>query len=409
MGAAPEHIAGWEAAGLIDAATADRLRAVEPGPTTPSATPDSQGVARSAVSRMFGPGVSIAEVFGYLGGGFLLAGWGSVMGTTASASDDPETILGVLGLVTAAALAGLALRLRRGDERSSRAAGVVFLLSVGFVAGAVAAIVTGAGVEWPVSGVFVSSAAVLAAVVYRLVHPAVLTQVGVLSAVSALAAAALLWLQVTIFPEPSPGQTAAASGTGPDPILLVIASAAWWLLVAIGIGLIGLAEARQAERTGDAAASRRAAITRFWAGLLAVVGLSSAITRSVMTSDFESRRVLEPIVGDIAMLILAAVLLERAFRRDATSYVYAAALALIVALTDFNVSYLSDTTGAALVIEGLILLGVGLAADRLRRRIGHDGTVPPEAPAPPPTGGIGPEPISGPTGTSGATEAAPGA
>ena len=82
---------------------------------------------------------------------------------------------------------------------------------------------------------------------------------------------------------------------------------------------------------------------------------------------------LEPLVGDIALLILSAVLVERAFRRDATSYIYAAALGLIVALTDFNVTYLSDTTAAALLVEGLILHrrrrrgGSTAAADRSGR------------------------------------------
>ena len=82
------------------------------------------------------------------------------------------------------------------------------------------------------------------------------------------------------------------------------------------------------------------------------------------------------------MLVLAAVLVERAFRRDATSFIYAAALGLIVALTDFNVSYLSNSTEIALLIEGLILLGVGVAADRLRRRIGQSGDTPPVQPEP---------------------------
>jgi hypothetical protein len=60
---------------------------------------------------------------------------------------------------------------------------------------------------------------------------------------------------------------------------------------------------------------------------------------------------------------------------------YAAALALIVALTDFNVSYLSGSTELALLAEGLILLGVGVVANQLRGRIGrgaggHDAGAP---------------------------------
>ena len=109
----------------------------------------------------------------------------------------------------------------------------------------------------------------------------------------------------------------------------------------------------------------RAAVTRFWAGLLAVIGLATSISRSAPLANGDYGRVLEPIIGDIALLILSAILVERAFRRDATSYIYAAALGLIVALTDFNVSYLSDSTSVALLVEGLILLGVGIGADRL--------------------------------------------
>ena len=50
---------------------------------------------------------------------------------------------------------------------------------------------------------------------------------------------------------------------------------------------------------------------------------------------------------------------------------YAAALGLIVALTDLNVSYLSASTEIALVLEGVILLAVGFAANTLRGRVGR--------------------------------------
>ncbi len=81
MSSAAEHIAGWEAAGLLDQVTADRLRAAEAAQPEPSAeTPPAPGIATvSAASRMFGPSVQVPEVFGYLGGGFLLAAWGAFM------------------------------------------------------------------------------------------------------------------------------------------------------------------------------------------------------------------------------------------------------------------------------------------------------------------------------------------
>ena len=37
----------------------------------------------SVASRMFGPSVQVAEVFGYLGGGFIIAAWSAFMATTA--------------------------------------------------------------------------------------------------------------------------------------------------------------------------------------------------------------------------------------------------------------------------------------------------------------------------------------
>ena len=138
-----------------------------------------------------------------------------------------------------------------------------------------------------------------------------------------------------------------SSPTGQTRSSWSIATAVWWLCCAVVIGLIGLVEARAADR-GDAAAARRAAVSRFWAGIVAVLGLASAVTRSELDADTtDYGRVLEPWIGQLALLLLSLVLLERAFRRDATAYVYAAALGLILALSDFNVTYLSDSTEVA--------------------------------------------------------------
>ena len=375
MSSAAEHIAGWEAAGLLDQVTADRLRgAAAADPGSPAETPPPAPAVEvvSASSRMFGPGVQVPEVFGYLGGGFVLAAWSVFMTTTAVGADDPSLVIGILGLVAAAVLTGMAMRLRLGDARASRAAGVVLLVALGYVSGSAWALVSNGSFAWPLSGVLVSTTVLLVAVLYRLLHPSALTQVGILAALTALAGSLLVWLQATLFPENVSAVTGVVTSSGPDPIFLVIASAAWWLLVACGMGLLGLAEARGAGRASDPTAASRAAVTRFWAGLLAVVGLSTSISRSAVMADGDYGRVLEPVVGDIALLILSAVLVERAFRRDATSYIYAAALGLIVALTDFNIAYLSGSSSAALLVEGLILIGVGIGADRLRRRIGQD-------------------------------------
>jgi hypothetical protein len=356
MSDATAHIAGWEAAGVIDRATADRLRAAEAGtphePGSESAPILAAGHPRSPVTAMFGPGVTIAEVFAYLGGAFLLAAWSSFMARANGPTGDPQLAIATMALIAAAVLATLGVRLGRGDERGSRAAGVAFVLVASYVGIAAAAFADLAGLDWPASGVVASAAALAVAAVLRIVHPSVLTQAGALGWITALAASMLAWLQVTIFPENISPETGLSTTTGPDPILLVLASAAWWLVTAVIIALIGLREARAAAREGDPEAGRRAAVSRFWAGLTAVVGLATAVTRSAVHADGAYGRVLEPWIGDLALLVLAAVLVERAFRRDATSFIYAAALALVVALTDFNVSYLSASPEVALLVEG---------------------------------------------------------
>jgi hypothetical protein len=381
MSDASAHIGAWEAAGLIDHATADRLRAAEvDAAELPDAGEDtSVGGPRSAAAAMFGPGVTIPEVFGYLGGAFLVAAWSAFMARTAGSSANSEVALGIMALIAAAALAGLGSWLRGRGERATRAAGVAFLVATSYAAAAAASFGSGAGIEWPTIAVVSAAAALAVAAILRMLHPSVLTEVGVLVWLTALAASGLAWIQSSFFADTFADDT---GSSGPDPMLLVVGSAAWWLATAVVIGLIGLGEARFGERTDDPASMRRAAVSRFWAGLVAVIGLAMAVSRSAPLPTGEYGRVLEPWIGILAMLILSAVLLERAFRRDATSYVYAAALGLIVALTDLNVSYLSADTEIALLIEGLILLGVGVAADRLRRRVGGFDDEPPAAPPP---------------------------
>jgi hypothetical protein len=381
MSDAATHIAAWQAAGLIDEATADRLRATEPdgGAATRAFTGDSlDTTARppSSASAMFGPSVTIPEVFGYLGGAFLVAAWSAFMARTAGSSPDAEIVLGVMAVIAAIALAGLGLALAGRTERASRAAGVAFVVATSYAAGAAASFSASAGIDWPTIGVVSSAVALLVAIVFRALHPAVLTQIGLLAPLTALAGSTLAWVQASFFAPGLDAATGFPSTSGPDPIILVIGSAVWWLAIAVVIALIGLWEARRGERIGDPAGLRRAGVSRFWAGLTAVIGLGTAVTMNAFVNG-EYGRVLEPWVGVLAMLLLSAVLVERAFRREATSFIYAAALGLIVALSDLNLSYLSGSTEVALLIEGLILLGVGVAADRLRRRIGQPGAEPP--------------------------------
>lgn len=375
-----ERIAAWEAAGVIDSATAARLRISEgerpPETRGPSVTAGTVGAVHearggpSSLASIFGPGVTIGEMFAYLGGAFLLGAYETFVVRFAGSGDSPELPIAFGSAVAAIALGVFGMILVNGDARRRRAAGVMFVLAVSHAGAAGAAIATTANLGWPAVGVVGAVVATVAAIGFRTLHASLLTQVAVLASITSLAGVVLDWLERLVVPErqfSDFGQPIAQGG--PDPILLVVFAAAWWLVLAVIVGFIGLHEADTA--TDDPPAGRRASLTRLWAGLVAVIGLETAVTRSDYLSAGSFGRVIEPWIGDLAILVLAAILVERAFRRDASTFVYAAALGLILALSDFNFSYLSSSTEVGLLIEGVILLGAGVGADRLRRRIGQ--------------------------------------
>lgn len=369
-----ERLARWEAAGLLDAETAARLRTDEAARTSPPEPPveaevPAEGSRRpderpSAFTATFGPAVSVGEMFSYLGGAFLLAAYGAFLARLAADSLDGDRTLAA-GQAIGAAIAALgALWLQRGDARRRRAAGVLYFISTGGVFGAGLWFGSASSFQPEFVPVFAGALASVVAAAFRVLHRALTTHVGLLLTVTGLAAATLGWLQAAADPLQFTNPEAA---TRPDPLLLTLGGAIWWLGVATILGLAGLREARASQR--DAAAGRRAGLTRLWAGFTAVIGVTVAMTRSTHLGAGEYGRVLEPWVADLGLVVLAAVLVERAFRREASAFVYAAALALIVALTDFNFSYLSSSSEVGLLLEGLILLGAGFAADRLRRRV----------------------------------------
>ncbi len=396
-----ERIAAWEAAGLIDRATAERLLVAEDLPIamqakradTGAGTDDGTNSRASGGTRggspdqardtahlavWFGPSVTIPEVFAYLGTAFLLSGWTTYVARSSFGVGTTEFSTGVGGLIAAVVLIAIGVVLRRGDERRARSAGVCFMVAVPYAGAGITSLAVSTGLDFPSAGLVGAAAALAVAIGLRRFHPAVLTQVGLIGSVTVLSAAFLSWGQSVVAPDRGYTGDGTPIASGPDPLVLALATAITWLACALVIGLIGLNEARAAER-GDPAAARRAAISRFWAGVVAVVGLALAMTRSAPGPDGNYERVITPWVGQLAILIMCAILLERAFRRDSTAFVYAAALGLIIALSDFNFTYLSDTTEVGLLIEGAILLGAGFAADRLRRRIGRQdaGGAPP--------------------------------
>ncbi len=399
------HIAAWEAAGLIDAPLAERLRqASTEVPTEPAEAVASPGatVAGAPESRagsalsFFGPSVVVVEMFAYLGTAFLLAAWLVFLATVAQpgARHREAIITGGLGLA-ALILFGLGVLLVRGDPRRRRAAGVAFAATTILAAGAAAYFVQLDFIinvlQWAAPEVLIGLVAVILATFLRSLLASVTTQFSLVASITTFAAALLAWVDQLVHPANHGGAYVLnPPPPAPDPIALVQVAAAWWLLVALGLGIIGRFEARRAE--ADQGAGRRAALTRFWAGLVAVGGVAQALTQSGNTGGFNYGRLLEPWIADVVILIVAAVLVERAFRRDSNAYILSAAIGLIIALTDFNFSYLAQTTYVGLLIEGAILLAVGFAGDRFRRQL-HRAALPAAGPVLGP--GSGPAPGAG--------------
>ena len=372
-----DRIASWEAAGVIDAEVAARLRSDElerASASLPDQHVDPDGGRQSGastVSRIFGPAVTIGEMFAYLGGAFILGAFDVFLARAAGFDAEDGIPLAVGYGVVAIVLVAIGRFLAQGNDRQRRAAGAVFAVAVGHVAAAAVAATGAAYIGYPLSGVVIAGWSALIAGGLRLYLPALTTQATLLASLTALAAAVLSTIEDAVVVDPVFNEVGeVVPSGGPDPLLLLVASAAWWLGFAALLGVLGLLEARGEQ---DPATGRRAALTRLWAGITAVIGLATTIFMSgydPVTGEWG--RYLEPWIGDLALIVLAAVLVERAFRRGANSFIYAAALAIIIALTDFNFSYLTDSTEAGLLIEGLILLAAGFAVSKLRQRIGSD-------------------------------------
>jgi hypothetical protein len=371
------RIDAWLADGLIDEPTAARLRAAE---TQLPATPDGPPRHAGAVSP-FGPTITVAETFGYLGTAFLLAAWHTLVlvGSADPTSDTARRLFDSLVPAIAFAVGGFALMTR--GARLRRAAGVAFAVSTAHVATvawfALDAATPGIGNELHL--VLAAAAAAVVAAVYRAACPGILTQASLLVALVGLGAMVLGWADL-LFP------VAPASETGPaegypnqfrDPaaaLLRVVLTAAFWIAWAVGVGILGRLEARAPHRAGDGptaeAADRRAWVTRLAAGLAAVAGTASAVAQVNGYGPHGSIRSIEPWVGDLAVLAVSGVLLVLAFR-NAAAYLAPAALGVLYALTDLNATYVAAETGTgtALLVEGVILLAVGAAAEQARRRL----------------------------------------
>jgi cytochrome b561 len=373
-----ERIDAWHAAGLIDDATAERLRTAESAASVPSdARPDNP---LQAASAMFGPPVTIVELFAYLGAGFLLAAW-HVLAPNNDFSEAPKVIdQSIRWLVPAVAFGVIGLIGRSGSPQLGRAAGVAFAIATIHAYGLFEGILRPGYLD--LTEVVVAGLTVLAALAFRRLHPAVLTQLTILGALLLLAAVAFRWLGATVFGADTFDRPAAESTAR------ALMTMAWWLGWAVGLGLLARLEWRigddapPSRNPAEEARARRGRVTRLIAGLTAVF----AVTSGAMVSGIGGRA-LPAWLGDLAILAVSGILLAIAIRFGALAYLLPAALGLIVALTDLNSQYVVERTGVgvALVVEGLILIGTGLVAERLRRamarrRMPADGP-PPTMPA----------------------------
>ena len=326
--------------------------------------------------------MSLVEAFSYLGAAFVLAAWGAligrVSGQAAGATRDWLLVAGMA--VPAAVFFVIGLVLHGRSARLSRAAGVAFLVSVGFVASGVDAQRRDRGrrrgdessrAPWPASP---------RRLAYRWYHPAVLTEVALLAAITAVVQASL-----GCSPSGSTRLGAAFGGSfGAFDIRGPSSRSLAWLACAVLIGLIALLEARTGSRGRRPASGARPILGGYRRR-------SPAWRRPSCGPTFDgagiAHRVIEPWIADVIVLAVSAVLVERAFRRESAAYVVAAALGVVVALTDFNATYVAPTSGIeiALLVEGLLLIGIALGAERIRRRVR-------DSPPSEPGGDVGPPP-----------------
>lgn len=339
----------WLAEGLIDQETAERLRAAEAGGAHGAGTPSS----------LSGPSdwlrFSAVEFFAYIGIGFVVAAY--YWAVTQQTSE--ELALGIaIALASAVFLiAGWVTRGRVGAiGRAASPALLVGGLQVPFATFLMLEPAELVEVLRLALAAFVWLVVALAAT-WRL--RSLPTQIGWLSAAVAFAWFTAAYLGEVLF--------GSSEGFEPDAqdtmryLLLAISM----VVVAMFAALVGEREARDAA--GDPGARRRAALTRFWAGMTAVVGLS--VTLLVPASA--DLATVEPIVCQAIVLLAALVLVAVSARTSALSYLLPGGLGVVLALTAFNAEYISDEIGTAgaLLVEGLVLLGAGVGVQVARSRL----------------------------------------
>lgn len=353
-----ERIQHWQDAGLIDAPTAERLRADE---ATQGAVP----------TRSIGLDlrVSVVEVFAYLGSLLVLAAWYWQVDQIAGRDLDRQLglFVGTLLPALACALAGLVVRPRA--DRVGRAAGVLVAagaVQAGFAGNFLFDLVRPGE---PTASLAVGSVVlVTVAVLARTAVPSLATTGAVIGGLAVAGYFVGDWLAARLFTgEPAAPGWVIADEPQAAPVandLRALLYAVWWLAAAGMGGIVSVLESRTGD---DAAARRRVVLARLGSGSVAVIGVFSAFASTPWWME-----PLEPVVGVVAVLAVSAVLVGIAARTRASAWLLPAALGILIGLTQCNASYLADSIGfgPALLVEGLVLLGVAAGAEGLRRWMG---------------------------------------
>ena len=336
-----ERINSWERAGLIDAAIAGRLRLAEER--------EPAGSAAAASRAATGAGLVVTAV----GGGFVLAAWYWLVGRfVADTGTDQAAAFAVGTFLPALLFAGAGLAVRTTRRRVGGALLVLAAAHVGVAAALLDQVIRpGQPNEDLAIGSLVSFGATTLA---RLRHRDAATTAGAVLGIGAVALACGPFLEQHLFAGPSPE---AGGGAGVMPLL----RAAWWLALACAAVTVGAWEARQT----DDEAGVRAGIARFGGAAYGILGASMALLTSGRYGP------IEPVVGVAIVLLVVAAFVGLSLRTGATGPLYVAALGIVIALSALNAAYILDDVGMgpALLLEGLILVGVGLATDRARRGV----------------------------------------
>ncbi|HET7676755.1 MAG TPA: hypothetical protein VFK38_02805 [Candidatus Limnocylindrales bacterium] len=367
-----ERIATWERAGVIDHATAERLRALEDAAASPP-PPDIEAANVDApASRLpawLTPGFSASEIFAYLGAVFVLLAWHVMVNTTFPGQG---TLIGLATIGAGAALAAMGWYLGRGSDRMRRAAGLALLAAVPHVAIGVTALLHAlrsgpVGVDAG-SGLVGTVLALLAVVAFREVRRGMSTQLGVALATVGFAATFLTWVEPVLFP-------GAADAFGPgrmapeQALLRVLFTMGWWWLVAGGMAALLLPPLHRGAEGTDQTSLGRLAV-----GLTAVIGTFIAVQQRYPYHELGGGDlVVSAWLGAVLIVGVAAVLVGLGVLHHATAYVWPAAFGIWLGLTYLNTQYIAEGAGlgSALLVEGVILLGVAFAARRVGDRIGH--------------------------------------